>query len=629
MNEWEILSTQLKKMDTKRSIKRAKQLQQHIIVFDNNWDMEPCATPYQLSNLQWNKSVNGDEEWCFMLNRMEYLNHLLIAAMVEEDEQYLLTWQEYVCSWIKAHPVIQAEPSTRTLDTAIRCVAWLRGIELMKDRLDAFLITQIYDSIQKQFAYLKDSYISKYTLSNWGILQTSAILYGMPLLEKTHQDPLILSWAKEEFKIQCEVQIYDEGYTWEQSTMYHVEVLLYALLVYQRMKWPWLREKLQMMSKALYALQTPHHYIDAFGDSDQSDVCDILAACAMVLEDASLGKIEDMDPILMILYGFKEEAVKDSVNTQPTTYFANMSGWLTWRSDWSEQANFFQFLNGGVGSGHGHSDNQHFSLYHQGEPFFIDPGRYTYREDREVRRYLKSQEAHNTIVIDDDPGSIPDSSWTNEKFVKVIDLSKYECPLGIFVTSALLGYAKQLPYTHIRKCVILRQGIYIIVDELYMQGAHQAKTYFHMDSSIAIQQRADCLHLQGEKVGLSMYGTTRKYIWEMQPYAKKYNELEEHPVLIMKSEFQEQLLQAHIFIDPSITMEKAVILQDGIKEVAQSQADAWKFIIDEQESITVVVFHEEIYKGKKLFYCEGVALHGQCYVIHKSMDQVHAYRLQG
>lgn len=629
MKEWNTLSAQLKNMDTKRSIKRAKQLQKHTIVFDNNWDMEPCATPYQLQGFLWNKTMNQDEEWCFMLNRMEYLSHLLIAAMVEEEESYLATWQEYVLSWIQAHPVIQTEPSTRTLDTAIRCVAWMRGVDLLKDRLDTSVLAQIYDSIQKQLVYLRASYIPKYTLSNWGILQTSAILYIMPLLEDAYQDPAIYSWAQKEFKLQCELQIYKEGYTWEQSTMYHVEVLLYALLVYQKMKWPWLREKLQLMSKALYALQTPHHHIDAFGDSDQSDVRDILGACAMVLEDASLGKKEDMDPILMILFGIHDTPVKKAMNSQPTIYFAAMSGLLTWRSDWSERANFFQFLNGGVGSGHGHSDNQHFSLYHQGEPFFIDPGRFTYREDNAQRLYLKSQAAHNTIIIDDDPGSIPDSSWTNEKFIKIIDLSKKECPDGIFVISSLLGYARHIPYTHIRKCIILRQGIYIITDEVYMQGTHHAKTYFHIDSSITIQPNKDYLHLQGQKTGLRMYGVQKNCQRDMQPYAKKYNELEEHPVLISKREFQEQLLQTHIFTDTSITMEKTVILQDGIKEVEETIANAWKFTINEQESLIVVIFHEEIYKGKKLFYCEGVALHGQCYIIHKTANHVMVHRMQG
>lgn len=629
MNEWNKLSIQIKKMDTRRSLERAKQLQKHIIVFDNNWDMEPCTTPYQLPELTWNISANGDEEWCFMLNRMDYLTHLLIAAMAEEDDAYLLTWQEYVLSWIQAHPIIQQEPSTRTLDTAIRCVAWIRGIELIKDHLDASVLAHIYDSIQKQLAYLKSSYLSKYTLSNWGILQTSAILYTMPLLADDYQNLDTYAWAQKEFKLQCELQIYEEGYSWEQSTMYHVEVLLYALLVYQKTRWPWLHDTLHKMSRTLYALQTPNHSIDAFGDSDQSDVRDILGACAMLLEDTSQGKKEDMDPILTLLYGSVDEPVKQAMETQPTTYFANMSGFLTWRSDWSEQANFFQFLNGGVGSGHGHSDNQHFSLYHQGEPFFIDPGRYTYREDMKVRMYLKSQAAHNTIVIDDDPGSIPDSSWTNEKFIKVIHLDKNECPDGILITSALLGYAKQLPYTHIRKCMVLRQGIYVIVDELYMQGAHEAKTYFHMDSSITIKQEKSRLHLQGKTTELWMYGTELNPCIEKQPYAKLYNKLENHPVLITKNKFQEQLLQAHIFTDTSISMEKAVILQDGSKEVAENIASAWKFTINEQESMTVVIFHEEIYKGKKLFYCEGVAMHGQCYVIHKTAEHVVAHRLQG
>lgn len=51
---------------------------QNIFVFDKNLDMEKCLIPYQLENLNdWNVFKNGDDEWTFMLNRLEYLNYLI------------------------------------------------------------------------------------------------------------------------------------------------------------------------------------------------------------------------------------------------------------------------------------------------------------------------------------------------------------------------------------------------------------------------------------------------------------------------------------------------------------------------------------------------------------------------
>lgn len=40
--------------------------------------MEKCLVPFKLDNLNdWNVVNNNDEEWCFMLNRLEYINYLI------------------------------------------------------------------------------------------------------------------------------------------------------------------------------------------------------------------------------------------------------------------------------------------------------------------------------------------------------------------------------------------------------------------------------------------------------------------------------------------------------------------------------------------------------------------------
>ena len=76
----------------------------------------------------------------------------------------------------------------------------------------------------EQFENMRARYIGKYTLSNWGVLQTTAICAGYawfgPFLPAGLED-----WAWDELEQELELQILEDGAHWEQSAMYHVEVL--------------------------------------------------------------------------------------------------------------------------------------------------------------------------------------------------------------------------------------------------------------------------------------------------------------------------------------------------------------------------------------------------------------------
>ena len=101
--------------------RKSEELIQNIFTFDKPWDMERCQIPYKLETLDWNIQLNDDEEWCFMLNRMDYLNYLVLSDHIEYAKTLIL-------NWIEAHPTIQPEPSTRTLDTGIRLMNFFEAL---------------------------------------------------------------------------------------------------------------------------------------------------------------------------------------------------------------------------------------------------------------------------------------------------------------------------------------------------------------------------------------------------------------------------------------------------------------------------------------------------------------------
>ena len=171
--------------------------------------------------------------------------------------------------------------------------------------------------------------------------------------------------------------------------------------------------------------------------------------------------------------------------TPKTLLYAGQDcGIVVRRSDFGRSAEWMMVLNGELGSGHGHSDNLHYSIIHQGLPFVIDPGRFTYREDHPVRVELKGMSAHNTVILDDQPGSVPDSSWTYQRFLRPLATLIRDTPEGLYWEGGVLTEQPQM--THIRKLIMLPQGCWVVCDEIFCEGGHTVVSRIQLDPQVEV-----------------------------------------------------------------------------------------------------------------------------------------------
>ena len=215
--------------EAKQILAQADRLMAHTFSFEDRWDMEPCREPFTLKEMIWDRSPNGDPEWIFMLNRHEYMNKLLIAGWLTGDTSYAEKLKWFLLHWIQANPILpEGTVTTRTIDTGIRCMSWqylllhLLGEGLIEEKEAG----KILESMKDQFAGLRKRYIGKYTLSNWGVLQTASICSGYLWFREYLPSDGTEDWAWKELERQIGLQVLDDGAHWEQSMMYHVEVLL-------------------------------------------------------------------------------------------------------------------------------------------------------------------------------------------------------------------------------------------------------------------------------------------------------------------------------------------------------------------------------------------------------------------
>lgn len=614
----------------KEIIAHADELMHQTFTFNKTWDMERCLTPYTLPVIDWNDHQNDDPEWCFMLNRMDYLDHLLLASLLTGEIRYTDKAKEYILNWIAAHPTIVSEPSTRTLDTGIRVMNWMEALPYlsMLHVLNEDELTRITDSMLAQMQYLKENYLPKYKTSNWGSIQTCAIVSVLPFLRADFLSDPLYQWALDEMTLQFSIQVYPDGMHWEQSTMYHIEVLNYGMKAVHYMGLHLqpcpsaVKEQVYALAKALVGQLTPSGEIETFGDSDRVCARDVLSRAALLFDDPTFRFVglDELDPESLYVLGVpaaQRYATLPASAPQSMHYDGEDSGMYTLRSSWDKDASFTMFTNGSLGSGHGHSDNLHLSACYQGDPVLIDSGRFTYREDHPLRVQLKGMAAHNGVMIDDKTYCVPSDSWGYADFG--LPLKNYVRHAGNlhYFEGAMLGHDPLQVW--VRKVIVVDPAIWMIVDEVKCDGAHEAHSRLHFDPAATVSPAGDCHRVTTPHAALTLTcpGTVS---YTSEPCSLRYNEQQPHTVVHSKTAFTDSATLITTLCGDGITVQDAPVFQNLTEPTAPDFAQARKFILSPTESYTVAVYSKEIYRGKKVLSCEGMPYHAKCVVIHEKDD---------
>lgn len=611
----------------KEIIAHADELMHQTFTFNKTWDMERCLTPYTLPVIDWNTHQNDDPEWCFMLSRMDYLDHLLLASLLTGDIAYADKAKEYILNWITAHPTIVSEPSTRTLDTGIRVMNWMEALPYlsMLHALTEDELTRITDSMFAQMQYLKENYLPKYKTSNWGSIQTCAIVSVLPFLRADFLSNPLYQWALDEMTLQFSIQVYPDGMHWEQSTMYHIEVLNYGMKAVHYMGLHLqpcpsaVKEQVCALAKALAGQLMPSGEIETFGDSDRVCARDVLSRAALLFDDPTFRFVglDELDPESLYVLGVpaaQRYATLPASAPQSMHYDGEDSGMYTLRSSWDKDASFTMFTNGSLGSGHGHSDNLHLSACYQGDPVLIDSGRFTYREDHPLRVQLKGMAAHNGVMIDDKAYCVPSDSWGYADFG--LPLKNYVRHAGNlhYFEGAMLGHDPLQVW--VRKVIVIDPAIWMIVDEVKCDGAHEAHSRLHFDPAATVSPAGDCHRVTTPHAALTLTcpGTVS---YTSEPCSLRYNEQQPHTVVHSKTAFTDSATLITTLCGDGITVQDAPVFQNLTEPTAPDFAQARKFILSPTESYTVAVYSKEIYRGKKVLSCEGMPYHAKCVVIHE------------
>lgn len=502
------------KEDVAHILRVADEVCEGIFLFDLKWDMERTYEPVCFKGrIDWNFMPKDDPEFIWQFNRHRFFICLGQAYQLTGDEKYAKTFVRLVTEWIEDVP--RKEPFLagpwRSLETGLRGENWNKALrffrdspEVTEDFLDLF-----YQSMEEHAEHLMSCHSVYRYMSNWGVIENHGLFEISVMLPQSEKTARYRAFALKNLEVEARMQILGDGVQWEQSPMYHNEVLhcYYDVILLAKRNDIELPESiLNNIHKMAYAnldWKKPNHHQPMMGDSDDTDIRDLISVGAYLFKDPVLkfGGLDRLDFESIWDLGMAAEAEYEALETKVpdfTSIGLMESGNYILRTSWEEDANYLRFHCGTLGAGHGHSDQLHIDLVIHGEDVLVDGGRYTYVAG-DARYEFKDPAGHNTLTVDDELFTICQDSWECCKLSQPVK-QQFVTKNGYgFIQGGHLGYMENLGVYVNRKIIQVDSEIYVMVDECYGKDAHTYQEYFHFNETGKVSIEGNTAFYQGDK----------------------------------------------------------------------------------------------------------------------------------
>lgn len=468
----------------------------HEFLFNTENDLEQLDDPvYYGEKIQWDYNPGGDPEYVWQFNRHRYFITLGMAYQLTGDEKYARCYADMLKDWILENPLTEDRKMTtwRILEAGFRGEYWTKAFYYFKDSpaVTDELIGLFYECLHTHAKYIISMHSPYRLISNWGVIENHGLFEIALTLPKSEETKGYIKTAVEHLEKLARMAVMPDGVEWEQSPMYHNEVLkcyLDVILLADRNQISLpdtIRDCAVRMARANLIWQKPDHHEFMMGDSDDFDISPTLCRAAYCMGDGTLktGAYEhvDFETAWDIGWsGIQEYEALQKKEPDFTSAALSDTGNYYFRSDWGRNANLFHLHCGTIGAGHGHSDQLHIDLVANGEDVLMDGGRYTYVFG-EKRCEYKDPTMHNTITVDGKLFTVCKDSWECSRLSQPVRQQFVTGENYEFVQAGHLGYMPEGVFLN-RKVVHLRPDIYIVMDECYSGGGHSYESYYHFNN---------------------------------------------------------------------------------------------------------------------------------------------------
>ena len=629
--------------DVANTIEVADQVLDQYFLFRYDWDMEKTNIPHQFKGqIDWKAIPNGDEEWCFMLNRHRYWIDLGKAYLLTGKEKYAKGFVEQATHWIDNNPLNDElkKYSWRRIEAGIRGENWVKTFEYMKTskHITPEFLAKFLNSLQQHATYINSGFNEFSKTSNWGVIEFQG-QYTISQFLTEFKDAK--QWEKDaiaNLEVCAALQILPDGTQWEQSPMYHNEVfhcyMNVNLLAQQKgIELPeTIIQKTKDMAYANLQWQKPNFHQPLLGDSDDTDLRGLLTLASYLYKDPVLKSraFTDLDYETFFLLGSqKAKAYKTMKAETPEflTTFQENSGDLYMRTSWEEDATYSSFHLKRIGGGHGHDDLLHFTIFANDRDYLVDAGRYSY-VDNDWREMFKSNKSHNTLGVDDLPNTIYKDSWMNSFEARSQGVYTKLTTDFDYAEAENTAYQRlEDPVSIKRRMLFLKPNVWLVFDSFSTQGEHKFSQYFNFPNT-EIKLSDNGLLTTYPKNNLKIQAI-KELDFELQDawYSPEYNLKTESK----RAEFFKKATGFTSFItllyfpdETPLDYKKIPVYNRNDVVLKDTDVEAVTLIMDDKE-YTLVVVHNSPAPAAHFFKVNGQFVSGEVILIEKTKEGSHIH----
>lgn len=534
--------------DLKLALQTADLAVEQKFYFQLRWDMEQTHTPEVFEGpIDWLRQPGDDPEFIYAFNRMRFWVCMGQAYAVTKDEKYAKAFAGQLVHWVDT--IRRDNPANdkawRTIEAGIRMENWCKAMRYFEGSpyITDEVMEKFVSSMTEHAEYIMENWNSYNLMSNWGVLANHGMFIAGRLLPASPRTEVYWKEALRRLNEERRIQVYNDGVQWEQSPMYHNEVLrcyLDVVLLAHRggVELPeGFEDAVHRMALADLAWQKPNGAEPMMGDSDDIDQRDLVTLAAAIFKDERLKSAgyDRLDFDSLWALGAEEAERYASMPAklpEGTDFFLSESGNMIFRSGWGREDTWARFHCGMLGAGHGHADQLHFDLSAFGEDILTDSGRFTYVYGPR-RREFKDPSAHNTIIVDNEDFYVCKDSWECSRLTRAVNRVYYSDQRYGYAEGGQLGYYEKGVFVN-RRLIFLKPDILVVADEFYTGGSHSYRQFFHWGEGGKLNLDSGIVQWEGENCSAQLRQVSTAPITvsqRMGRVSRHYNHAMENPVL--------------------------------------------------------------------------------------------------
>ena len=461
-----------------------------------DYRLSACGVPYHFKDhkIDWlfNPTYNGYREWPWQLGRQPFFTVLAeYYTRLGQDEKAAATWRDMVNGWMDqcAPPPDGTAPGRpvpwRTLDAGLRVAGWCKQIHAFakSPSLSDEFIVRFFRSVRDHGHRLE----KPMTSNNWRIMELNGLMHVAMLFPFLKESSSWRESALNEYKAQLDLQVYPDGFQFELSPGYHGVIphdysrLLKLYSICGQTAPAFILKGIERAFDMYPHLSRPDRFLPALNDSGTVSLISNMERASKLYPDRA---------------DFRWFATLGKEGTPPDylTYAFPYAGAVVFRTSWDEDAVWGYVDCSPFGRGHQHEDKLNALIYAYGKNMLVEGGCYAY-DTSEMRKYVLSTRAHNTILVDGlDQCTRRDCKWEPDDIrLKADFASSFGPDVDVVRSTYSKGYGRSgshIEGSHTRTSMFFKKlpglpPLFVYIDRLSSpDGAqHTYDSLWHLEKS--------------------------------------------------------------------------------------------------------------------------------------------------